>query len=179
MRPDASASGLLSDEYDRASVLLVVRDANGSIVGTARFVRPTSIGFHAESVFDIDLRDLTRDRLAEFGRLAVAPVHRGGERLVVLGLLKAVFECMVESGVVRVLAFLPPILADSFARLGCKPIPLRVFGLSERCLLNRLPMQPYFESQSVAPVIYDLESMIYDVGVRRELVSERIRLPSD
>lgn len=176
LRPEAYSNGLLKDEFDRASVLITVRNAMQTIVGTARFVRPSIHGFHTESLFDFDLCGVLRSRMGEFGRLAVSSDHRGGGRIAVVAILKAVFECMMESGTTHVLAFLPPRLADSFSALGCKSATIQLSDLSERSIRNRAPMQPYFEKHPASPVLYDLEEMLSNVGVVRDLVAHRIRL---
>ena len=118
-------SGKLEDHFDRVADQIMVRSDAGSLVGSARFVRPSAIGFHTETLFDFDFPPIDRGRVGEFGRLAVRIDHRGGERLVVLAILKAVFECMIEGGITHVIAFLPPKLADSFASVGCKHLEFR------------------------------------------------------
>lgn len=166
---------LLNDEFDNAAVQIGVRDQNGVLVGTTRFVLPSNVGFHTERLFDFDLPPINRMQLGEFGRLAVRSTHRGGERLVMLALLKAVFECMIENRTTHVLAFLPPKLADAFAELGCKSSMLRTREPGENAIRNRRKMKGYFESQNPVPVLYDLEQMISEVGVRRAAIAERLQ----
>ena len=97
-----------------------------------------------------------------------------------LGLLKAVFECMVEQRTTHVFAFLSPKLAESYAALGCVSIPLQTRRPSEETVKRRQPMGGYFEKQQVHPVLFDLHEMMIEVGVpfdRDELafVEEGIR----
>lgn len=166
---------VLTDEFDRSAIQIAVRDRSGMLVGTTRFVRPSHVGFHTERLFDFDLPPINRMRIGEFGRLAVRTTHRGGERFVMLAMLKAVFECMIENGTTHVLAFLSPKLADSFAQLGCKPSALRTQAPDRATIQNRRMMKGYFESQNPVPVLYDLERMISEVGVRRAAIAERLQ----
>ena len=173
--PNDFPEEILKDEFDNAATQIAVRDRCGLLVGTTRFVRPSIVGFHTEKLFDFELPPVNRFHMAEFGRLAVRTNHRGGERFVMLAMLKAVFECMIDNGTTHVLAFLSPKLADSFAELGCKPLTLRALKPCERTLENRSAMKRYFESQSPLPVLYDLELMLSQVGVRRTTIAGRLQ----
>ncbi len=165
---------LLTDEFDDVATQIAVRDGSGGLVGATRFVPPSRLGFHTERIFDMDLPPIDPMRIAEFGRLAVRSSHRGGERLVMLAMLKAVFECMIDHGTTHVLAYLSPRLADSIARLGCKPSPLITRAPSARTIANRSLMKGYFASQHPIPVLYDLEAMLEEVGVRRVAIESRL-----
>lgn len=169
---------ILTDEFDQSAIQISVRDRSGMLVGTTRFVRPSHVGFHTERLFDFDLPPIDRSRMGEFGRLAVRTTHRGGERFIMLAMLKAVFECMIENGTTHVLAFLSPKLADSFAELGCKPSALRARPPDRSRIQNRSKMKGYFETQNPIPVLYDLERMISEVGVRRAAIAERLQSDS-
>lgn len=172
--PDDFPEPVLTDEFDAVSLQIAVRDATGALVGATRFVGPSPLGFHTQKVFDLDLPKIDVGRIGEFGRLVVRGEHRGGSRLVMLAMLKAVFECMIESGTSHVLAFLPPPLADSFSRLGCKPLAMVTREPTNSVLENRRSMRGYFELQNPIPVLYDLERMLDDVGVSRVAVAERL-----
>jgi N-acyl-L-homoserine lactone synthetase len=173
--PQAFPDGILRDEFDSAATQIAVRDVSGLLVGTTRFVRPSRLGFHTERLFDLELPPINRNQMGEFGRLAIKANNRGGDRFVMLAMLKAVFECMIEVGTTHVLAFLSPKLADSFARLGCKPLTLRAHEPGHRALQNRGAMKGYFDSQRPIPVLYDLEQMLSDVGVRRKGIASRLQ----
>lgn len=162
------------DEFDAVSSQIAVRDASGTLVGSTRFLGPSPLGFHTQKVFDIDLPAIDVARIGEFGRLAVRVDHRGGDRLVMLALLKAVFECMIDRGSTHILAFLPPPLAESFSRIGCKPLEMVAREPTNFVLQNRRLMRGYFELQNPIPVLYDLEKMLDDVGVRRVVVAKRL-----
>lgn len=174
--PEDFPEAIFVDEFDSNSLQIAVRDSAGVLVGATRFVTPSSRGFHTQKVFEIELPNIDFKRIGEFGRLVVQIDHRGGDRLVMLGLLKAVFECMIESGTTHVLAFLPPTLAESFSRLGCKPTALISREPSSRVIENRRRMRGYFQTQNPIPVLYDLERMLDDVGVRRAVVANRLSL---
>ena len=173
---DSVPADALQDQFDPMAVQIAVRDSLGELVGAARFVRPSNLGFHTEQVFDFEFPPVPREQVGEFGRLVVADAHRGGERIVMVAVLKAVFECMIESGTTHVVAFLSPRLADSVASLGCKPLAIRMMEPSRRSLENRRAMQSYFDSQSAIPVLYDLEKMFSEVGVRRNELSSHLQL---
>ncbi|MEZ4279436.1 MAG: GNAT family N-acetyltransferase [Myxococcota bacterium] len=167
-------SSSLTDEFDADATQIAVRDGHGQLVGVTRFVGPSRLGFHTQTVFDLELPPIDERRIGEFGRLAVHPDHRGSGRLVMMAMLKAVFECMIENRTTHVLAFLPTLLADSFSKLGCKACTLITREPSERVLRNRESMKGYFRSQRPQPVLYDLERMIDDVGVKRAAIAGRI-----
>ena len=95
---DSYSGEILRDEFDNVATQVVVRDSFGTLVGTARFVRPSNLGFHTEKLFEFDLPPINRQKIGEFGRLAIAGTHRGGDRIVMTAMLKAIFECMIESG---------------------------------------------------------------------------------
>lgn len=162
---DSHQNGMLSDEFDPYSVQILVRDSAGALVGTTRFVHSSPIGFPTESLFDFTPPTVSRERLGEYGRLAILPEHRGGTRLPMLGMLKAVFECMLEQKVTHVYAFLSPRLAHSYSKLGCVSVPLETKPPSRATMLNRKPMRGYFQSQVVRPVLFDLHDMMLEVGV--------------
>lgn len=166
--PADFSRGEIRDEFDSVATQIVVRDPAMEVVGACRFVPPTAIGTHTETLFRISLADTIRSRIGEFGRLAIDPRHRGGSRIVMIGMLKAFFECMMECQADLVVAHLSPALADSFAALGCKSIPVVTAPPNSRRLENRAAMQRYFDSQRPEPVLFDLESMFVDVGVSRE-----------
>lgn len=181
---DDFSEPLLTDEFDDAATQIAVRNENGGLVGATRFVPPSPLGFHTERIFDLDLPPIDPLRMAEFGRLAVRSNHRGGERLVMLAMLKAVFECMIDHGTTHVLAYLSPKLADSIALLGCKPLPMIARAPSARTIANRSLMKGYFASQHPIPVLYDLEAMLAEVGVSRVAIESRLcqarcELPSE
>ncbi|MEB2344521.1 MAG: GNAT family N-acetyltransferase [Deltaproteobacteria bacterium] len=171
IRAEEFPSGEFQDAYDAVSVQILVRDAGGAPVGTTRFVLPSELGFPTERFFDFEPPEVARDRLGEYGRLAIRDGHRGGTRAPMLGMLKAVFEVMVEHRITHVFAFLPPKLAASYAALGCVSVPLRTLPPREETLARRRPMRDYFARQPVAPVLFDLGQMLREMGAspdRRE-----------
>ena len=83
-----------------------------------------------------------------------------------LAMLKAVFECMIEDKTTHVYAFLSPLLAQSYANLGCVSVPLVEKTPSSQTLSNRMPMAGYFARQEVKPVLFNLRQMLAEVGVQ-------------
>lgn len=170
---------MLRDEFDAVAIQIAAYDENDGLVGTTRFVPHTPIGFLTERLFSFDMPpQVSRTRLGELGRLAISRAHRGGNRMVMIGMLKAAFECMIEFESSHVVAFLSPDLAHSFATLGCKAMAVNARRPDSTVLGNRESMAPYFDSQQAMPFVYDLESMIENVGVRRRLIEPRLGNPS-
>jgi len=179
--PSQFADGFFRDQFDQVSTHILVRDGAGGLVATTRFVHSTSMGFPTEHLFDFAPPGVPRARLGEYGRLAIEPAHRGGARAPMLGLLKAVFECMIEQRTTHVFAFLSPKLAQSYAALGCVSVPLETRPPSAETVSRRQPMRGYFENQQVHPVLFDLREMMIQVGVpfdRDELAFVEERMPS-
>lgn len=168
IRADEFPSGAFHDAFDAVSEQILVHDAAGALVGTTRFVLPSDLGFPTERFFDFDAPDVPRDKLGEYGRLAIAPGHRGGGRAPMLGMLKAVFEVMLEHGITHVFAFMPPRLAASYTALGCVSVPLRTQPVRPETALRRHAMRDYFARQEVAPVLFSLGEMMAAVGVSPE-----------
>lgn len=165
IRAEEFPSGEFEDAFDAASVQILVTDPAGALVGTTRLVLPSELGFPTERFFDFDPPDVPRRQLGEYGRLAIRADHRGGGRGPMLGMLKAVFEVMIEQRISHVFAFMPPKLATSYAALGCVSVPLRTRPARPETLARRHPMRDYFARQEVAPVLFDLATMMAEVGV--------------
>lgn len=165
IRAEEFPSGAFHDEFDDVSEQILVHDAGGTLVGTTRFVLPSDLGFPTERFFDFETPDVPRERMGEYGRLAIGPEHRGGTRAPMLGMLKAVFEVMLEHGITHVYAFMPPKLAASYTALGCVSVPLRTRPTRVVTAQRRHAMRDYFARQHVAPVLFSLAEMMVAVGV--------------
>jgi len=162
----AEFRGGLRDEFDESAIQIAARDRNQKLVGAARFVCDSTVGFHTESVFKFDFPSVLRERVCEFGRLVVRRDHRGGERRVMIALLRAVFDCMQESSTTHVLAFLAPGLAQSVARLGLKCLALNVEDATPEIVSRRSVMKPYFDQHHPIPVLFSLHEMLHSIGAR-------------
>lgn len=165
IRAEEFPSGAFHDEFDAVSEQILVHDPAGALVGTTRFILPSDLGFPTERFFDFDAPDVPRERIGEYGRLAIGPGHRGGTRAPMLGMLKAVFEIMLEHGITHVYAFMPPKLAASYTALGCVSVPLRTRPTRVETAQRRHAMRDYFARQHVAPVLFSLAEMMVAVGV--------------
>ena len=174
IEPRFFPDGKLQDEFDAYSTQIMV-EKDGELVATTRFVRPSRLGFPTEALFDFESPAVPRERLGEYGRLAIAGGHRGGSRAPMLGMLKAVFECMLEGGTTHVFAFLSPGLARAYASIGCVSHRLAEHPPSAATRASRAPMRGYFETQHVAPVIFDLAEMMREVGVPVERAERVLR----
>jgi N-acyl-L-homoserine lactone synthetase len=157
--------GLFTDQFDAESTHILVRDSSEALVATTRFVHPSALGLPTEYLFDFTPPNLDRSRVGEYGRLAIDATHRGGTRAPMLAMLKGVFECMIETKITHVFAFLSPALAKSYAALGCISIPLETKPPSKTSLRNREPMSGYFKNQNAIPVLFNLFDMMVEVGV--------------
>lgn len=77
----AETWGLDEDRFDAHCEHLVVREAQGRVVGTYRLLSPEAArragGYHAEDQFDLAMLDVLRDRMVEIGRACVDPRFRG------------------------------------------------------------------------------------------------------
>lgn len=168
IRAEEFPSGAFRDEFDPVSEQILVHDASGSLVGTTRFVLPSDIGFPTERFFDFDPPDVPHEQIGEYGRLAIGPGHRGGARAPMLGMLKAVFELMLEHSITHVFAFMPPRLAASYTALGCVSVPLRTRPTRRETHQRRHAMRDYFARQEVVPVLFSLAEMMVAIGISPE-----------
>lgn len=153
------------DDFDDVSAHILVWTAAGELIGTTRFVLPTSLGFPTEHFFAFDRPEVPRARLGEFGRLAIAKAHRGGARTPMLGLVKMVYEVILEQDISHVYAFMAPRLVSSYNALGLVSHRIRLGVPSVEMLERRSPMRPYFESQEIVPVLFSLREMEGVIGV--------------
>lgn len=153
------------DAFDADSDQLMVLDPDDQLVGTTRFVRPSERGLPTEHLFDFAPPSVPRERIGEFGRLAISKPHRGGARVPMLGLVKMVYGCIRERQITHVMAFLPPKLAASYSALGLVSHRLSMKPTSDATRANRYVMRRYFARQEIHPVLFSIEEMEGVVGV--------------
>ncbi len=161
----AFPDGRFRDAFDDVSAQLLVFGPGDELVGSTRFVLPSERGYVTEQLFNIEPPPINRQRLGEFGRLAIDSRYRGGERIPMLGLLTMVYWCMRENQIEWVYAFLPPRLIDSYAALGCVSRPLKEREATAEFLERRNPMRSYFAKQEIRPVLFELSQMLREIGV--------------
>lgn len=163
--PASFGEGLFRDSFDEVSSHILVLDESSALVGTTRFVLPSPLGFPTEHLFAFEPPELPRDRLGEFGRLAIARGHRGGARTPMLGLVKMVYEVILERDISHVYAFMNPRLIASYTALGLVSHPIDADEPCARIRERRAPMRCYFETQEIQPVLFSLREMEDVIGV--------------
>ncbi len=176
---EAYPDGLLQDEFDEVSEHVLARDPSGVPIGTMRLVMPSPAGYPTEHYFDFRRPDIDRRGLAEYGRLAIDHDHRGGARAPHLGLVKALFEVMIERCITHVYAFLTPRVAATYGAFGLVSVPLETQPPTPQTLENRRPMAPYFASQDAEPRLFSLHEMMaaVDPDLNRDDVQRVEALP--
>ncbi len=82
-----------------------------------------------------------------------------------LGLVKMVYEVILEQDITHVYAFMAPRLIASYTALGLvsHPIDTRPPGPDE--IARRAPMRSYFEDPEIQPVLFSLREMEDVIGV--------------
>jgi N-acyl-L-homoserine lactone synthetase len=163
--PSDFEEGLFRDQFDDTSAHLMVYDGHGEVIGTTRFVLPSALGFPTEYLFEFERPPLRRERLGEFGRLAILSEHRGGARIPMLGLVKMVYEVILELDITHVYAFMHPKLIASYTALGLVSHRLDVQPPSPEILERRAPMRRYFALNEIQAVLFDLREMEEVIGV--------------
>jgi hypothetical protein len=163
--PSDFEEGLFRDQFDDTSSHLLVYDGYGEVIGTTRFVLPSALGFPTEYLFEFERPRVSRDRLGEFGRLGILPEHRGGARVPMLGLVKMVYEVILELDITHVYAFMPSKLVASYTALGLVSHPLDVRPPSPEILDRRAPMRGYFARDEIQAVLFGLREMEEVIGV--------------
>lgn len=156
---------LFRDQFDETSEHILVFSEDRKLVGTTRFVCPSEIGFPTEYLFDFNEPEVARDRLGEFGRLAIDLEHRGDKRAPMLGMIKMVYECILERDISHVYAFMPPKLVQSYTALGLVSHRLDSMPPTQNILNRRARMRGYFERNEIHAVLFSLREMEDAVGV--------------
>jgi len=156
---------LFTDQFDETSEHILVYSEDRELVGTTRFVCPSKIGFPTEHLFDFDEPDVARDRLGEFGRLAIDSEHRGDKRYPMLGMIKMVYECILERSISHIYAFMPAMLVESYTALGLVSHRLDSRPPTKVILDRRAGMRRYFERNEIQAVLFSLREMEATVGV--------------
>jgi N-acyl-L-homoserine lactone synthetase len=120
----AYPQGREQDEYDQYAVHFAATDPGGRVVGTARLVLDSPIGFPLERrrprLFP-EFQRLPRARTGEISRLILAHGHRGGtirEPEILFGLFKALHDECRRLRLDYVLASMEPRLCRLLRRLG-------------------------------------------------------------
>lgn len=163
--PSDFPGGLFRDQFDETSAHLLVYDGHGDLIGTTRFVLPSALGFPTEYLFEFERPPVSRERLGEFGRLAILREHRGGTRVPMLGLVKMVYEVILELDITHVYAFMAPQLVASYTALGLVSHALDVRPPSPEILKRRAPMRGYFADNEIQAVLFSLREMEEVIGV--------------
>jgi len=165
LEPEIAARGVFRDAYDPISIHIGARNPEGDVIGSSRIVPPSPLGLPTERLFRLVLPELDRTQLGEVGRLAIDRSHRGGARLVVLGLITRLYHGLRTRGMSHFVAFMHPDLARLLNRLG---IPLHEVECLEPGAAEiqvRGPMAGYFERGEARPMLCSLDEMAQTIGV--------------
>jgi hypothetical protein len=151
-----SADPMLRDPYDETGVQVLARCGGGRIVGAARFVLPSPLGFQTEQFFEVRGLPVDADRIGEVGRLAIADEGRGGSRGPLLGMIQLIHRGLLANGVTHALAFMPEGLIASLAAIGCVSAPVATDPPSPATMGQRKLMRGYFRDPTTRAVCFDL-----------------------
>lgn len=128
--PERYPSGLETDEFDGHAMHFAALDRNGVVVGTARVVLNSKLGFplgrYLGEPVDLNFRGVPHRRLGEVSRLAVRAVHKGtrfGNALqanrrpeIALGLYKEIYQASRKAGLSHLIAAMERPLGRLLAR---------------------------------------------------------------
>jgi N-acyl-L-homoserine lactone synthetase len=156
--PRDFAGELFEDEFDCHATILVASEPNGQVIGTTRYVHPGPLGLPVDRLFTIHDDLPPRDRLGEFSRLAIDRTHRGGSRVVVLGLISAVAQCAKSLEASHFMAFLPLRLIEHFAAMGFVGRLPEILPPSAEVLRRRHVLRGYFGRAEVRPILYSQQA---------------------
>lgn len=165
VEPEGLCDGVFRDAFDDVALHCVAYDGSGELVGTARFVLPSPLGFPTEGLFELEPHGLPFEELGEIGRLAIAAPRRGGKREPMLGLIKLLFDCARENGIRYTYAFMPPKLVEGYEALGCSTRRLAERPPGPATLERRRPMHGYFTRQRIQPVVFLIEEVARSAGL--------------
>ena len=156
--PKKNVPKLHTDEYDPHS-LHVIAEHHGEIVGSLRLILDSEIGFYIEKDFQLKEKLEDRKHTGEISRLIVLPEHRGGARLISMGLLKKTLEVSKNNAVSIWLAVMNEGLKTSFEKsakgIVIKPLAfLSAHGPQAEKIRSRMP--GYYKSVDPRPYIIDI-----------------------
>ena len=183
VEPEDLDGELLQDGFDQQSVMLVALDPEARVVGTTRYVLPGRLGLPIDRLFDIEDPLLAKGAMGEFSRLAIDRLHRGGSRVVMLGLIAAVAQCAKEHGTDHFLAFLPVRLIEYFSSMGFYGRIPAFRPPNAQILRNRHLLRGYFAKAEVHPILYSRRATEDRLRVllaerHEDLLASRARLES-
>jgi N-acyl-L-homoserine lactone synthetase len=157
---DAGAypGGEFRDAFDSVAVQILAREVSGQAVGSTRIVLPSPLGLPTEHLFCLEPLRIDASRVGEVGRLAIDRNHRGGQRIVMVGLIAQLYNGLRARGLTHFLAFMHPELVRvlNAIRIPIRPVSQREPGPQQ--LKARQAMPGYFQREAL-PTLCSLAEM--------------------
>lgn len=158
IKPEDYPDQCFRDEYDECSVHFVALKGEQPI-GSVRLVLDSPRLIPLENYFNVHLRHAPRERIAEASRLVVAKPYRGGQRLVMLALARAMYTHSRKRGITHWYAMISDKLAHSFSRFGIELVRVPEAPLADRHHAFRKPLKGYFDKNQPKPYVLSLDSL--------------------
>lgn len=158
---DCAKKGLEYDEYDEFSVHFLA-ESGKKIIGTARFVLDSPLGFPTEEYFELSALNINRRQTGEISRVVVAKPFRSIDHKIMLGIFRCVYQYWKQHNVKYALASMKLSILEFFQHVGfpfevIKRYKLRTGSKHVEYLAR------YFFSEESIPTILSVKRMEADL----------------
>jgi len=157
-------NGMFSDAYDPFSINILVKKHEHPIAAT-RLVFDSSEGFPTEHLFNINLGTEMRKKIAEVSRLVVSKGYRGGDRLIMLGIIRSISRIAHDENVSHLMCNMPKRLKNYFKKFGIIFIELAEGEVLESHKKARELIGGYFNQQILHPYLIDVIATKRKLGI--------------
>ena len=163
---EPNKKGVFKDEYDLHSINFIVLKKNRPI-GITRLVLNSKVGFPTENLFNFNRPKIPRNKLAEISRVAIDKEFKGREGLVMIGLVKMIYEYTEKLGLKYLYANMPEKLEKYCRSFGIKFIKLKELPPTKFNLHHRKLIGGYFKrrERKLEPYVLDVEENKKSLGL--------------
>ncbi|MEA3449448.1 MAG: GNAT family N-acyltransferase [Patescibacteria group bacterium] len=140
------------DEYDQEAINFYASKKN-NIIGIVRIIKKEAkLILPIEKYFN--LLDIIPKNYVEISKLAVCAEHRGGKRLLFIGLMQQILKYCKKNNINHLVMFMPDWLFESMRKLGVNMYVLEHEALTKKEIDERHTMRKYFNKQTITPYIF-------------------------
>ena len=126
-------------------------------MGSVRLVLHSKKGFPTEHLFNFERPDIPGEKIAEISRLVIKKEYRGGNRIVMMGLMKILFEYAKKMDIEYLYANMPEKLKEYYSSFGLELEELLEQEPTLENLKARGLIGGYFEKKILKPYLLDIK----------------------